>query len=104
MCISSAKFSVLVNGSPKGFFSSSNGLRQGDPLCPLLFIVATHILNRMLALGSDNGLICGIQYPHSEPSVINIQYVDDTVIFLTPSLEGFVNLKRILCCSKHVPG
>ena len=58
----------------------------------------------MLALGSNNGHIRGIQYPHSESSVINIQYADDTVIFLTPSLEGVVNLKRILCCFQVCSG
>ena len=33
-CISTVKFSILINGCPSYFFRSSRGFRQGDPLSP----------------------------------------------------------------------
>ena len=43
-CISTVHFSILINGCPSGFFASSRGLRQGDPLLPLLFVVMMEAL------------------------------------------------------------
>ena len=44
----SAKISVLHNGSLFGFFSYSRGVRQGDPLSPLLSGIAEDFLSRYM--------------------------------------------------------
>ena len=59
--ISTIKFSVLVNRSPVGFLGSSRGIRQGDPLSPLLFLLIMEVLSRLLKRKEDGGFLCGFQ-------------------------------------------
>ena len=89
-CVTSVCFSVLVNGSPEGFFGSSCGLRQGDPLSPLLFLLIMEVLSRLLKKSEECNLIRGFQVGSVNSVGLRISHLlfaDDTILFCDASKE-----------------
>ena len=60
-CLSSANFSVIINGKPKGHFGASRGVRQGDPSSPSLFILVADVLSRLMKRACDRDLLKGFE-------------------------------------------
>ncbi|XP_075088106.1 uncharacterized protein LOC142170170 [Nicotiana tabacum] len=72
---------VLIIGQPNGFFKSSRGVKQGDPLSPTLFILAAEALSRGLNSLHTNLYFCGFGMPKWSPKINHLSYADDTIIF-----------------------
>lgn len=60
MCISTATFSVLINGEPQGHITPTRGLRQGDPLFPYLFLLYMEGFHGLLKKAEAMGDIRGV--------------------------------------------
>jgi ribonuclease HI len=85
--LQSAKLSFLVNGKAVGFFNCSRGVRQGDPLSPLLFCIAEEVLSRYLSsLVNNNKLSCITSGRTTLPS--HSFFADDLMIFCKATMRN----------------
>ncbi|XP_073129192.1 uncharacterized protein [Henckelia pumila] len=94
---------VNVNGTPAGFFASSRGLRQGDPLSPLLFILGAEYLSRgldrLFLQHADLRYRSGCDLPIS-----HLAYADDVIIFANGGSRGLQRLKDFLAHYENCSG
>ena len=58
-CVNSTSFSILINGEHSNLFGASQGLRQGDPLSPYLFLLLVEGLGRLIKRNVEGGFIQG---------------------------------------------
>ena len=86
----------MVNGSLSHFFNPSQGLRQGDPLSPILFVIMADLLGRFLGDLVQRGVIKGFQ-PSSQPLICSHgQFVDDTIFMGKSEVKEARNLKQAI--------
>ncbi|XP_028081835.1 uncharacterized protein LOC114283208 [Camellia sinensis] len=92
--------SVLVNGTLAGYFQTFWGLRQGNPLFPLLFILVMEALSRLLSRVVQGGLLANF----SVGDGVRVSHLLYALIFCGADSEQLGHLRCVLLYFEAVSG
>jgi len=95
---------IKVNDQLGSYFQTKKGLRQGDPMSPILFNIVVDMLAIQIARAKEAGQVEGV-IPHLIQDGLSIlQYADDTMIFMSHDVQKAVNMKLILSTFEQLSG
>jgi hypothetical protein len=96
MIMSLGTSAILLNGVPDKTFHCRRGVRQGDPLSHLPFVLAADLLQTIVNSAMQKGILnmpikekCGFDFPI-------VQYADDTLLILEACPRMLITLKALL--------
>ncbi|KAM0922736.1 hypothetical protein ACQ4PT_005968 [Festuca glaucescens] len=103
--VMSGSSAININVEVGSYFRPSCGVRQGDPISPLLFNTAVDALAEILDKARTAGHISGM-VGHLIPGggITHLQYADDTLIMVEGSELDIQNLKFLLLCFEEMSG
>jgi len=88
----SAKLSMSINDKAVGFFKCTRGVRQGDPLSPLLFCIVEEVISRGLEALALDGSLTQIHVSRGLLMPSHCLYADDILIFCKGTLSNIRNI------------
>jgi hypothetical protein len=93
--LSRGSVAIKVNDNIGHYFQTWNGVRQGDPLSPILFNIVVDMLVVLISRAKEAGQVRGV-VPHLvDEGLLVLQYVDDTFIFMDIDQERAKNMKLL---------
>jgi len=102
-CMTSVSFVILINGAASPFFHVEQGLRQGCPLSPLLFLLLAEGLSRFLIKDKADEDFRDINISPGL-SITHLLFVDNILIFYDGSCKGLHLLSEGMNLFKRATG
>jgi hypothetical protein len=96
--------SIRINDENGPYFKPGKGLRQGDPISPLLFNLVVDVFTRMLMKAASKGYISDFMSNLYPEGVISLQYADDMLMFLAHDTQAACHLKWLMIYFEKISG
>jgi hypothetical protein len=94
-CIQSTSFVVLINRAASRFFKESRWMRHGCPLSPLLFLIITEVIRKMIHKAKSSRSIRGFKVSFTEV-ISHLLFVDGIFCSTIGLKRDIITLKGIL--------
>lgn len=95
-CVTNPGMSLLWNGERTEAFKPQQGLRQGDPLSPYLFVLCMERLCHQIEFSVANKDWKPIQLSRGGPSLSHICFADDLILFAHASVSQVRVIRKVL--------
>jgi hypothetical protein len=104
MCVKSANFAILVNGTLTGRIYPSRGIRQGDPISPYLFLLCAEALSTLLTRADTSGDLTGVPTSKRGPRLNHLFFADDSLLFCKATTYHWRKLTALLQSYERASG
>ncbi|XP_074305841.1 uncharacterized protein LOC141641063 [Silene latifolia] len=102
-CVSYPWFTLSLNGSTFGYFQGKRGIRQGDPMSPLIFTICMEYLSRVLRVVTEQ-LEFNYHSLYRTLKLSHLCFADDLLIFCRGDRVSIKVLLRAFATFSFVSG
>nr|GEU47494.1 hypothetical protein [Tanacetum cinerariifolium] len=95
-CVTTASFSICVNGERFGYFKGGRGLRQGDHMSPYLFTMVMEILTLIVKQKVEESTVFKYHFGCKMMKLAHICFVDDLLMFYHGDMDSIMVLKKAI--------
>lgn len=80
-CITTSRLAITLNGERTDWFKPSRGIRQGDQISPLIFVLCIERLSQLISSKVVCGEWRGMKLSKDGPTISHLLLADDMVLF-----------------------